>query len=155
MHTLLHSVPPPLQQATANLRLRWRLPNTHRQVWVSLLWDHCSLLLGPGVHKVLFVPCKSMFPHKWAFLLRRRFNRTLKRMKKHRKKPKRDTEMLETAVDEEGYGDEKDQETTGNDKDLRLKYLILDFCCPHLGVSVSEIISLLPFGWKEGGQEMC
>lgn len=91
-------------------------------------------------------------------------------MKKHRKKPKRDTEVLETAVDEEGYGDEKDQETTGNDKDLRLKYLIFDFCYPHLGsvdanffypanvwttgVSVSEIISLLPFGWEEGGQKM-
>ena len=31
--------------------------------------------------------------------------------------------MLETAVDEEGYGDVKDQETIGNDKDLKLKYL--------------------------------
>ena len=31
-------------------------------VWVSLLWGHCSFLLGPGVHKVLFVPSKSLFP---------------------------------------------------------------------------------------------
>ena len=37
-------------------------PGTHRQVWVSLLWGHCSLLLGPGVHKVLFAPSKSLFP---------------------------------------------------------------------------------------------
>ena len=34
---------------------------THRQVWVSLLWGHCSFRLGPGAHKVLFVPSKSLF----------------------------------------------------------------------------------------------
>ena len=28
----------------------------------SLLWGHCSVLLGPGVHKVLFVSSKSLFP---------------------------------------------------------------------------------------------
>ena len=32
------------------------------QVWGSLLWDHCSFFLGPGVHKVLSVPCKCLFP---------------------------------------------------------------------------------------------
>ena len=37
-------------------------PGYHGQVWVSLLWGHCSFLLGPGVHKVLFVPSKSLFP---------------------------------------------------------------------------------------------
>ena len=31
--------------------------DTHGQVWVSLLWGHCSFLLGPGAHKFLFVPC--------------------------------------------------------------------------------------------------
>ena len=36
--------------------------DVHRQVWVSLLWGHCSFLLGPGAHKVLFVPSKSLFP---------------------------------------------------------------------------------------------
>ena len=35
--------------------------DTHGQVWVSLLWGHCSFLLGPGVHKVLFVPSKTLF----------------------------------------------------------------------------------------------
>ena len=40
MHTLLHSVPRTLQQATANPRICWRLLDTHRQVWVSLLWGH-------------------------------------------------------------------------------------------------------------------
>ena len=40
----------------------WRLLDTHRQVWVSLLWGHCSFLLGLGAQKVLFVPSKSLFP---------------------------------------------------------------------------------------------
>ena len=38
MNALLHSVPPTLHQATADPRLRRRLTDTHRQVWVSLLW---------------------------------------------------------------------------------------------------------------------
>ena len=62
MQALLHSVPPTLQQATANPRLCWRLLDTPGQVWVSLLWGHCSFLLGPGAHKVLLVPSKSLFP---------------------------------------------------------------------------------------------
>ena len=62
MHALTHSVPPTLQQATADPWLRWRLLDIHRQVWVSLLCDHCSFLLGPGLHKFLFVPSKSLFP---------------------------------------------------------------------------------------------
>ena len=41
---------------------RLRLLDTHGKVWVSLLWGHCSFLLGPGAHKVLFVPSKSLFP---------------------------------------------------------------------------------------------
>ena len=45
---LLHSVALTLQQATANSHLCQRLLDTHRQVWVSLLWGHCSFLLGPG-----------------------------------------------------------------------------------------------------------
>ena len=56
-----HSVPPTLQQATTNPRLCWRLLDTHRQVWVSLLWDHCSFLLsmtkasgGDGIPVELF-----------------------------------------------------------------------------------------------------
>ena len=62
MHTLPPLVPLTLQQATANPSLCWRLLDTPGQVWVSLLWGHCSFLLGPGVHKVLFVPFKSLFP---------------------------------------------------------------------------------------------
>ena len=41
--------------------LRHRLLDTHRHVWVSRLWGHCSFLLGRGAHKVLFVPSKSLF----------------------------------------------------------------------------------------------
>ena len=36
--------------------------DTQGQVWVSLLCGHCSFLLGPGVHKVLFVPSRILFP---------------------------------------------------------------------------------------------
>ena len=43
---LMHTVPPTLQQATADLCLP-RDSWTHGQVWVSLLWGHCSFLLGP------------------------------------------------------------------------------------------------------------
>ena len=62
MYALLYSVPPTLQQATTDPHLCWRLLDTHGQVWVSLMWGHCSFLLDPGAHKVLFVPSKSLFP---------------------------------------------------------------------------------------------
>ena len=42
--------------------LCWRLPNTHRQVWLSLLWGHCSFLLHPGTHKTLLCPPSVCFP---------------------------------------------------------------------------------------------
>ena len=45
---LLHSVFPTLHQATTNPRFHWRLLDTYRQVQDSLLWGHCSFLLGPG-----------------------------------------------------------------------------------------------------------
>ena len=61
MPLFLHSVPPTLQQATADPRLCWRLLDTHGQVWVSPLWGPWSFLLGPGAHQVLFVPSKSLF----------------------------------------------------------------------------------------------
>lgn len=32
--------------------------NTNKQVWFSLLWDHCSFPLGPGIHKILCVASK-------------------------------------------------------------------------------------------------
>ena len=37
-------------------------PGHSGQVWVGLLSGHCSFLLGPGLHKVLFVPSRSLFP---------------------------------------------------------------------------------------------
>ena len=42
MEALLHSVPLTLQQETANPRLHQRILVTHRKVWVSFLWGHCS-----------------------------------------------------------------------------------------------------------------
>ena len=61
-HALPHSVPLTLQLATANPRLQQRLLDSQGQVWVRLLWGHCSFLLGPGAPKVLFVLSKSLFP---------------------------------------------------------------------------------------------
>ena len=46
---------------------RWP-PSTHGDSWTltgksqSVLWGQCSFLLGPGTHKFLFVPSKSLFP---------------------------------------------------------------------------------------------
>ena len=58
-----------LQKATGGPGLRWSLLGTHRQVWLSLLWGHCFFLLGPGVHKVLVVPSKSLFLWGLSILL--------------------------------------------------------------------------------------
>ena len=57
----LHSVLPTPQQAAADPRLCWSLPDAHGQVWVSVLCCHCYFLLGPGAYKVLFVSSKSVF----------------------------------------------------------------------------------------------
>ena len=61
MQALLHSVPPTLQQPTAKPFLHQRLLDTHGQVWVSVLWGHCSFLLGPGAHKVFLCPPRVCF----------------------------------------------------------------------------------------------
>ena len=58
----LQSVPPTIEQAIADPRLHRRLLDTHGCVCFSLLWGHCSFLLSPGVHKVLFVPSQSLSP---------------------------------------------------------------------------------------------
>ena len=43
---------------------------------VSLLWGHCPFLLGPGVHKALFVPSKSLFPQSCVSSWRRQWHPT-------------------------------------------------------------------------------
>ena len=60
--TVLQSVLPSMQQATTNPHLCRRLLDTYWRVWVSLLWGHCSFLLGPSAHKLFFAPLKSLFP---------------------------------------------------------------------------------------------
>ena len=60
---LLHSVPLTLQQAIFEPCLHQRFLDTHGYVWVSFLWGYCSFLLGPGVHNILFVLSRSLFPH--------------------------------------------------------------------------------------------
>ena len=63
------AVTPTLQQATTNSRLCRRPLDTYRQVWVSLLWGHCSFLLGPGEHKVLFKPSEHLW-QVWGLILK-------------------------------------------------------------------------------------
>ena len=48
--------------ATADPSLCQGLLGTHGQVWVSLLWGHCSFLLGPGPLKVCLCPPRVCFP---------------------------------------------------------------------------------------------
>ena len=62
LHTLLYAVPPNLQQATADPCLCWRLLDTHGQVWVNLVWGHCSFLLGPSSYKGFVHPPRVCFP---------------------------------------------------------------------------------------------
>ena len=71
-HALLHSVPPALQQATADPRLHWRCLDTHRQAWVSLLWGHCSFLLGPGAQGSASVSLKKNNSKDSAIQFRRK-----------------------------------------------------------------------------------
>ena len=61
-HALPHSVPPTLHLATADPRLRQRLVDTHRQVWVSLLRGYCSFLLGPGAQGSVCALLESVSP---------------------------------------------------------------------------------------------
>ena len=52
---------PTLHQATTDPHLRLRLLDTPGQVWVSLLWGHCSFLLGPGAQGSVF-PLQESVP---------------------------------------------------------------------------------------------
>ena len=45
--------PQPCCRPSLTLAICQRLLDTHRQVWVNLLWGHCSCLLGPDAHKVV------------------------------------------------------------------------------------------------------
>ena len=52
---------PCLQQATIPAA-RQRPLDTHGRAGLRLLWGRCSFLRGPGVHKALCVPSKSLLP---------------------------------------------------------------------------------------------
>ena len=56
-----YNLSPILKQATTDPCLHERFLDTHRQVWDSLLWGHCSLVLGPGAQASV-VPSKRLFP---------------------------------------------------------------------------------------------
>ena len=65
------ALPPGPQWASADPCLCSIPSNTNRQVWFSLLWGHCSFLLGPNAQKILFVSIKnevSVSPSPAGFL---------------------------------------------------------------------------------------
>ena len=60
---LVQSVSLTPKQSTVDPSMHRRLPNTHRQVGLSLLRDHGPSLPGPGMHMVLSAPSRSLsFP---------------------------------------------------------------------------------------------
>ena len=68
MPGLLYSMPLTPRDVTANPCVCRRHLDAHRQVWLSLLWGHCSFLLGPGAHKVLYEPSEHLW-RLWALIL--------------------------------------------------------------------------------------
>ena len=60
--TLRAPDPAARQLASSNPRLHWRLLDTQRQVWVSLLWGPCSFLLGPGAQGSVCALQESVCP---------------------------------------------------------------------------------------------
>ena len=47
--------------------LHWRLLDTHRQVWLSLLWGYCSFLLAPVHPSFVCAFQESISPVLWKF----------------------------------------------------------------------------------------
>ncbi|XP_023363973.1 fragile X mental retardation 1 neighbor protein [Otolemur garnettii] len=76
-------------------------------------------MFGLGVISMVFLGCLPLYccslcrRSKWANPLRRKVHRMLKGFKKQRNKPRKDDEVLGTAMEDE-EDDEKDQETKGN-----------------------------------------
>ena len=56
---------PSLQQAMSDPRLHQTLLDTHGQVWSVSCGVATTGPLGPGAHKLLFVPSKSLFPQSF------------------------------------------------------------------------------------------
>ena len=61
-HFLPHSVPPTLQQATADQHFIWRHLDIHGKSGSVLFWGHGSVLLGPDAHKFCLCPPRVCFP---------------------------------------------------------------------------------------------
>ena len=61
-HTVVFTAPDSTE-GHCQPKLPLEIPGHSQQAWFSFLWGHCSFLLGPGAHKVLFVPSKCLFPH--------------------------------------------------------------------------------------------
>ena len=64
---LVYSVPLTLGQATLDPQLCRRLLDNHRQAWLSVLWSHCSFLLGPETARFFCALKESISPILWNF----------------------------------------------------------------------------------------
>ena len=56
------AVPLTLQQAIVNPCICYRLPNTHRQVWLSHFWRQCSFSWVLVSRKLFLCPPRVCFP---------------------------------------------------------------------------------------------
>ena len=72
---LLYSVPLTPRQCTTN-PCSPEAPGLAQASLAQSLWGHCSFLPGPGAHKVLFVPSKSLFPQSCAIFFKCCFPQT-------------------------------------------------------------------------------
>ena len=63
MHVLLHSGPQPCSRPLLTYA---SAVDSWASLGPSLVGGNCSFLLGPGAHKVLFVPSKSLFPQSYV-----------------------------------------------------------------------------------------
>ena len=63
VNSLVHTL-----QQSLSTHASARLLDTHRQVWLCLLWGQCFFLLAPGTHKVLFCALQGcVSPVLWKF----------------------------------------------------------------------------------------
>ena len=65
MPGLLYSMPLTPRDVTVDPRICQRYLDTHRQVWLSLLWGHCSFLLGTRHWDLQALWCHLCLEHVW------------------------------------------------------------------------------------------
>ena len=75
---LMYSAPYTSCQAAADPHLHRRLPHSHGQVWLSLLWGHCSFLLSRTATCILLRVSASQMKKLALSILQRLANKRIK-----------------------------------------------------------------------------